>query len=63
MFEAHADISVLTFTNNAAEEINKLVLRNFFNAVRALATVKFDNGEHGIDTEISCVHACSDYTE
>ena len=53
MFEARADISMLTFTNNAAEEI-KLVFGNFFNAVTALATVKFDNGERGIGTEICC---------
>ena len=37
-----------------AEEINKLVLANFFNAVTPLATFKFDNGERGIDTEICC---------
>ena len=54
MFLAHADISVLTFTNNAADEINKLVLANLFNAETSLATVKFDNGERGIDTEICC---------
>ena len=45
---------MLTFTNNAAEEINKLVIANFFNAVTPLATVKFDNGEREIDTEICC---------
>lgn len=54
MLQAHVHITVLTFTNNAAGEINQLVVRNFFSAVTPLATVNFDNGEHGIDTPISC---------
>ena len=54
MFQDHPDIIVLTFTNNAADKINKLVLANIFIAVAPLATVKFDNGERGIDTNIYC---------
>ena len=54
MFQAHPDIIVLAFTNNAADKINKLVIANIFIAVAPLATVKFDNGERGIDTEIYC---------
>ena len=53
MFQAHSDITVLTFTNNAAK-INELVIGNFFTAVTPLATVAFDNGERGIDTAIYC---------
>ena len=44
MFQAHEHITVLTFTNN--------VLANFFSTITPLVTVKFDNGERGIDTEI-----------
>ena len=46
------NITFLTFTNKAAQEINKLVIANFFTHVTSLATVTFDNGDKGIDTEL-----------
>lgn len=54
MFHHNPNITVLAFTNNATRDINNLVVAHYFNAAKPVATVKFDDGEHGVNTDVFC---------
>lgn len=52
MFQANPDLTVLTFTNQATQDINNIIVARFFHSATSFATLPFDDGHKAIDTQI-----------